>query len=361
MATGTYSDNSTQDLTSQVTWASGSTSVATITAAGLATGVGVGTSTISTTLSGVTGTTVLTVNPAVLQSIALTPAGLSVTQGLTEQFTATGTYSDGSTANITSQATWASAAPSVATISNAAGTQGLATAVAPGTAGITATLDSVVSSVDTLTVTLSTQLPTLNPIAEQTVEPGTAVVLTASVANPVAGEAITYSLDPGAPEGATIDANSGAFRFMTSGAPATYRITVRATYDGMANLSATTSFNINVQSNGPALSSPNATGITSTGSKRKGLTAITIAFDEALNASSAMNSALYSVLGAVTKRRKTTFSKDVAFLGASYNGSMNSVTLMLAKPYKGKVQVTVSPGIVAASGAASGKSFSFQT
>ena len=62
-ATGTFSDNSTQDLTSQVTWASATTSVATITAAGLATGVATGTSTISATLGGITGSTVLTVDP----------------------------------------------------------------------------------------------------------------------------------------------------------------------------------------------------------------------------------------------------------------------------------------------------------
>src|SRR5439155_11939792 len=60
-ATGTYSDNSTQNLTSQVTWASATPAVATITTAGLATGVAAGTSTISATLTGVTGSTVLTV------------------------------------------------------------------------------------------------------------------------------------------------------------------------------------------------------------------------------------------------------------------------------------------------------------
>ena len=89
-ATGTFSDNSTQNLTSQVTWASATTSVATITAAGLATAVATGTSTISATLGGVTGSTVLTVSAAVLQSIAVTPANPSVPKGLTEQFTATG-------------------------------------------------------------------------------------------------------------------------------------------------------------------------------------------------------------------------------------------------------------------------------
>ena len=102
-ATGTYSDNSTQNLTSQVTWASATTSVATITAAG----PGhrrrrTGTSTISATLGGITGSTVLTVTAAVLQSIAVTPANPSVAKGLTEPFTATGTYSDNSTQDLTS-------------------------------------------------------------------------------------------------------------------------------------------------------------------------------------------------------------------------------------------------------------------
>ena len=80
-ATGTYSDNSTQDLTSQVTWASATTSVATITTAGLATAVATGTSTISATLGAITGSTVLTVTAAVLQSIAVTPANPSVAKG----------------------------------------------------------------------------------------------------------------------------------------------------------------------------------------------------------------------------------------------------------------------------------------
>jgi len=65
-ATGTYSDSSTQNLTSQVTWASSSTAVATINAGGLATGVSPGSTTISATSGSVSGNTVLTVNAAPL-------------------------------------------------------------------------------------------------------------------------------------------------------------------------------------------------------------------------------------------------------------------------------------------------------
>ena len=63
----------------------------------------------------------------------------------TQQFTATGTYSDGSTANITTDAglTWTSATTTVATISNAAGTKGVATALVAGTSVITATVGAV--------------------------------------------------------------------------------------------------------------------------------------------------------------------------------------------------------------------------
>jgi hypothetical protein len=60
-ATGTYSDNSTADLTNQVNWSSGSLSVATITSGGSATGNTAGSSLITATLNGISGTTTLTV------------------------------------------------------------------------------------------------------------------------------------------------------------------------------------------------------------------------------------------------------------------------------------------------------------
>ncbi len=64
------------------------------------------------------------------------------------QFIATGTFADGSTGDLTDFATWASATPSVATISGT----GLATALALGTSAITASLAGVTSPADTLTV-----------------------------------------------------------------------------------------------------------------------------------------------------------------------------------------------------------------
>jgi hypothetical protein len=90
----------------------------------------------------------LTVTPPVLVSIAVTPANPSITVGATQQFTATGTYSDSSTQDLTASVTWTSSVPSVATINSS----GLATAVAAGTTNIQATW-STISGTTALTVT----------------------------------------------------------------------------------------------------------------------------------------------------------------------------------------------------------------
>jgi len=150
-ATGTFSDNSTQNLTSSVTWSSQTAGVATITSAGLAKGVGVGTSKIQATSGAVSGSTVLNVTAATLTSIAVTPANPSIVKGATQQFTATGTFSDTSTQNITSSVTWVSATTGVATITSA----GLAKGVGAGSSKIQATSGAVTGST-TLSVTAAT-------------------------------------------------------------------------------------------------------------------------------------------------------------------------------------------------------------
>jgi uncharacterized protein (TIGR03032 family) len=98
---------------------------------------------------------------------------------------------------------------------------------------------------------------------------------------------------------------------------------------------------------------PHATGIIEVGRSRKGLTSITIGFDESLNPGSVGNLALYRVLGAVKKRKQTVFSKGVVIRSTSYDPSAHTLTINLAKPYKGAVQVTVRSGLVGANGAAS--------
>jgi hypothetical protein len=155
-ATGTYSDGSTQNLTTAVTWKSSSSSVAAISNAagskGLATPVATGSSTITAISGSVSGTAIITVTSATLVSIAVTPTNPSIALGTTKQFAATGTYSDGSTQNLTTAVTWKSSSSSVAAISNAAGSNGLATPVATGSSTITA-ISGGISGTATITVT----------------------------------------------------------------------------------------------------------------------------------------------------------------------------------------------------------------
>jgi 6-phosphogluconolactonase (cycloisomerase 2 family) len=156
-ATGTYTDNSTQPLTTSVNWSSSDTTVASISNAagskGLASSAGQGTATITATLGTVSGSSGLTVTAATLVSIAITPLGPSITDGTTQQFTATGTYTDNSTQNLTASVAWTSSDATIASVSNAAGSNGLAAAAGVGTTSIGAALGSVTAPVATLTAT----------------------------------------------------------------------------------------------------------------------------------------------------------------------------------------------------------------
>ena len=68
------------------------------------------------------------ISPKTLISVSITPANPSIAVSATEQFTATGNYSDGSTASLSSSVTWASSNLAVATVSEA----GMATSVGAG-------------------------------------------------------------------------------------------------------------------------------------------------------------------------------------------------------------------------------------
>src|SRR5208337_648165 len=164
-AAGTYSDGSHQDLTSSATWTSSAPAVATISGSGLATAVAVGSTTIQAASGSINGSTGLTVTAPVLVSIAVTPVNPSIAAGKQQQFTAAGTYSDGSHQDLTSSATWTSSAPAVATISGS----GLATAVAVGSTTIQAASGSINGSTG-LTVTA----PVLVSIAVTPVNPSIA-------------------------------------------------------------------------------------------------------------------------------------------------------------------------------------------
>jgi hypothetical protein len=104
-ATGVFTDNSTQDLTSQVTWSSSASTVALISSTGLASALSNGTATITASDQGLSGSATLTATTAKLVSIAVTPANPILPPHTRLQMTAWGTFSDGTTVPL-SNVTW---------------------------------------------------------------------------------------------------------------------------------------------------------------------------------------------------------------------------------------------------------------
>src|SRR5579859_2594784 len=216
-ATGTFSDGTTSDITATVTWNSGTTATATISAAGLATGVAAGTTAITATQGAVTSTPAVTLTVISLTSIAVTPNPATVAVAGTLQFTATGTYSDASTSDISSQVTWNSGTPAVATIS----ATGLATGVSNGGSTITATLGTIVSpgvvlAVGGAVVPVSLKISPANPtiIAGATADFTAVELLSDGSTQPVPGT-ITWS--SGTSATASILVNAGIAKGLAAG------------------------------------------------------------------------------------------------------------------------------------------------
>ena len=147
-ATAIYSDGTTQNVTGGSTWVSSAPGVLAVTTAGGArgrgTGVAGGTATVTATFMGLSGSTTATVSTAVLTSVSVSPAGVTLAVGARRQFTATAIYSDGSSRDVTALAVWLSSAPAVAGVSDAGATRGQVTAVGAGTANIQATFSGLV-------------------------------------------------------------------------------------------------------------------------------------------------------------------------------------------------------------------------
>ncbi len=146
-----YDSDNTMISGKTFSWTSSSTSVATINASGLATGVDAGSTTITATVDGVSGTASLTVTepPPVVARVAVSPSSVSIEEGGTQQFGATA-YDSDNTMISGKTFSWTSSSTSVATINSS----GLATGVDAGSTTITATVDGV-SGTATLTVTES--------------------------------------------------------------------------------------------------------------------------------------------------------------------------------------------------------------
>jgi hypothetical protein len=150
-ATGTFTDASTADLTSTAQWSSSAPAIATVNATGgSALAVAPGQTTITATSGAISGSATLNVAAATLLSIAVTPNPFSTGVGIARSMMAIGTYSDGSTPNLTTTATWTTLDPTVATV-----TGGMVNGVSQGSTTVAAT-SAAISGSASLSVTTNT-------------------------------------------------------------------------------------------------------------------------------------------------------------------------------------------------------------
>ena len=236
VATAVYQNGTMQVVTTQVAWSTGDPSIATISnsagTAGQVTGVSAGTAVAYAALAGITGKAIINVSQAKLTAIAVTPATANVSAGVAQQFKATGTYDNGSTPDITTQVTWTSNDITVAQVSNAAGSNGLAATLVAGTATITASLGGVSG-----TATLTVGNPLLSSIM---IAPTSASIQVGDTRNftvtavyqngtTAAVDGAWSSSNPGV---ATIAANGGGRRGVATGVAAG-QTTITVTYQGL--------------------------------------------------------------------------------------------------------------------------------
>ncbi|MBW1872336.1 MAG: Ig-like domain-containing protein, partial [Deltaproteobacteria bacterium] len=171
VAQGTYLDNSTKEITEDVIWESSNPTLVSISnnpgSKGVAIGLASGEVEINARLDDLISDPVtVTVTEVALISIAVSPLDPTLPLGAVQEFKATGTYSDDSTADLTKVVTWMSSNKVVADFSAEAGQEGFCTALAEGSTSITAISGSVISGPVSLTVTSATlQEITIEPVA----------------------------------------------------------------------------------------------------------------------------------------------------------------------------------------------------
>ena len=171
-----------------------------------------------------------------LSSISVSPANPTVQSGASQQFTATGTYSDGSTQDVTGQVVWGTSNPAVATISSS----GLATTTSAGTTTISVSRAGIVGS---------TNLVALVPVVITTTSLNSGGVGSAYSATLAASGGVTpytWSITSGSlPAGLVLNAGNGTI----SGTPTavgTFNFTVRASDSATPAGTATKALSITV-------------------------------------------------------------------------------------------------------------------
>jgi hypothetical protein len=164
----------------------------------------------------ITVTSGTTAAPKTLSSISITPANASIINGTTVQLTATGTYSDSSSQDLTSQVTWSAFDPAIATIDTA----GLVSSAGNGTTTVSASFNNVVG---TTTVNVYQILPLqVSSVLPATASTGVSVYskISATFNQPVTPGSILPNAN-----------SSGGFLLTQNGVPVNGTLTYNNSYD----------------------------------------------------------------------------------------------------------------------------------
>ena len=211
-ATGTYSDSSTEDFTTVVSWASSDTNIASISNAGLLTSIVAGTVTLTASSDGIDG--LLNATMIDLSSISISPPSSILAKSSTQQFIATGIYTDNTTEDLSTSVTWSTQDSGLATTSNA----GLLNAIAAGSTSIIASLGNVTgnasitvsaATLQQIEITASNEIPVGS--SEQAIATG---IYNDSSTQDITNQ-VTWSVDNNTI--ASIDINSGLIDFIQAG------------------------------------------------------------------------------------------------------------------------------------------------
>lgn len=320
LATASFTDGTSRDVTALSTWTSTDAAAANVNSAtGLAISASPGTTVISALFGGGSGSATLTVTPATLQSVTISPVNPSIAAGLTQQFSAAGTYGDGTTRDITAISSFASSAPAVAT-TNSIG--GLATGVATGNSVIMVSADGKSASTN-LTVTAATLVSIALTPASSVLQIGTTqqLIVTGTYTDNTVADVTAGSVFASAtPAVATVGASTGLVTGVSAGSSS-----ITATFEGRTagagvTVAAATLMSIDVTPANPSILNGKTQQLNATGTYSDGSTL-------ALTADVTWSSSSTAVATILSGGMATGHSVGVATLSATLNAVSGGTSL----------------------------------
>ncbi|MFA6016152.1 MAG: ice-binding family protein [Gallionellaceae bacterium] len=336
--TATYTDQTTSDVTAIAIWTAATSNVASVSTAGVASSIGVGTVLITATFGNQIASTSLAVTSATLTSLALTPAAPSIALGTTQQMIATATYSDLTTADVSANLAtqWTSASIGVASVS----TLGVATPVATGSSVITASFGGI-SATATLTVTAATiSSISIAPVAPSIAQSAAPLqfVATASYSDGTTAvvDATWVSADPAV---ATIVGSTGVATPIAGGASL-----ITATFSGY---SATTTLTVNSATLSSIAVTPTASSIASAGSTQQFVATATFSDSTTAVVPATWTSASDAVATISIGGLATSVASGTSLITASFGGQSNTANLTVTAATLSSIAVTPTPKTIA--------------